>query len=661
MPLFGTTRQLTVPQDLQELFDIASPSTAAETVRVLIVAEDDRRLGAVSDRLDQGIDHIFVVDRAYDRADALQQLRQGQHDIVLITCDFPDFSNMDLLDSVAEGGCNTPAILLTGSMNRAARQQALQRGAADYLTLDNLDSQLLERAVHYAVDSAGTRAALVESERRFRSAFEDSATGMAIESLDGTILRANRAYSAMLGHQPETLQGRLVAEFMHREDTGHDIERRDELLSGATDCYSAERRYLHAFGHVVDAMRSSSVVRSTTGEPLYVVVHVQDISAHKHAERLVQRQLSRLSAFRAIDLAIVAPTPLEEKLAVILEQVMETLRADAAVILLTEEDTDALRHAASYGFRRVCNYLDPYEHGHDLAYRAARERRVISIPDVSLSVDFAETGLISDEQFQSCVVLPLIAQGRAYGALEVYRRRPLSGAEDWITFLQAVATQTAIAIDNAELIENLSESNRNLTIAYDRTLEGWSRALEMRDDETNGHSRRVTELAVQLAQRFGITGEELDNLRRGALLHDIGKMAIPDSILLKRGPLTANEREIMRRHPVYGFELLSKIPYLEPALDIPFAHHEKWDGSGYPRGLSGNEIPLAARIFSIIDVWDALTTDRPYRAAWQPEAARKYIRAQAGLHFDPLVVEEFLKLNLPGSETDRLQVGMRKL
>jgi putative nucleotidyltransferase with HDIG domain len=286
---------------------------------------------------------------------------------------------------------------------------------------------------------------------------------------------------------------------------------------------------------------------------------------------------------------------------------------------------------------------------------------VITIPDVSLSADFAETGLISDEEFQSCVVLPLIAQGRTYGVLEVYRRRPLSQAEDWITFLQAVATQTAIAIDNAELIENLSQSNRNLTIAYDRTLEGWSRALEMRDDETNGHSQRVTELAVQLALRFGITGEELDNLRRGALLHDIGKMAIPDSILLKRGPLTHSEREIMRRHPIYGFELLSKIPFLEGALDIPYAHHEKWDGSGYPRGLAGNEIPLAARIFSIIDVWDALTTDRPYRAAWQPEAARQYIRAQAGHHFDPLVVQEFLALNLPGPASTRPQIGMRKL
>ena len=190
----------------------------------------------------------------------------------------------------------------------------------------------------------------------------------------------------------------------------------------------------------------------------------------------------------------------------------------------------------------------------------------------------------------------------------------------------------------------LQRAHHELAQAYDETLKGWSLALELRDNETQGHSQRVTELTLSLAQAMGIGDGEIVHIRRGALLHDIGKMGIPDSILHKPGPLNEDEWKTMRQHPVYAYQLLSPIGYLRPALDIPYNHHEKWNGSGYPRGLKGEQIPLAARMFTVVDVWDALRDDRPYRAAWSDDNVRAYIREQADSHFDPQIVKVFLKL-----------------
>jgi len=211
-------------------------------------------------------------------------------------------------------------------------------------------------------------------------------------------------------------------------------------------------------------------------------------------------------------------------------------------------------------------------------------------------------------------------------------------------FMETLAKQAAIAIDNATLFSDLQSSNAELMLAYDTTLAGWSKALDLRDRETEGHTQRVVETTVKLARAMGVPEAELANVRRGALLHDIGKMGIPDEILNKPGPLTAEDWAIMRQHPVYAHELLSPITYLRPAMDIPYNHHEKWDGSGYPNGLKGEQIPLAARIFAVVDVFDALTSDRPYRLAWTREKVLEYIRKQSGKHFDPQVVEAFMKL-----------------
>jgi putative nucleotidyltransferase with HDIG domain len=193
------------------------------------------------------------------------------------------------------------------------------------------------------------------------------------------------------------------------------------------------------------------------------------------------------------------------------------------------------------------------------------------------------------------------------------------------------------------MVASLNKSQQDLIKSYDETLEGWAVALELRDKETEGHSKRVTDLSVQLAQAMGMQGKALVSLRRGALLHDIGKMGTPDAILRKEGSLTEEERRVIQRHPTDAYNMLSPIDYLQEAMEIPFCHHEKWDGSGYPRGLAGQAIPLSARIFSLVDVWDALTNDRPYRKAMTLEQAVRIVLAERGKSFDPAVVDVFLR------------------
>jgi putative nucleotidyltransferase with HDIG domain len=229
------------------------------------------------------------------------------------------------------------------------------------------------------------------------------------------------------------------------------------------------------------------------------------------------------------------------------------------------------------------------------------------------------------------------------GVLEIFNRSRLNPNREWIDFLATLGGQTSIAIENSRLFQDLQRSNFELAMAYDATIEGWSRALDLRDRETEGHTRRVTDLTLRLARKIGLSESRLVLIKRGALLHDIGKMGIPDDILHKPDELSEEEQQIMRQHPQLAYDMLEPIAYLRDALNIPYCHHEKWDGSGYPRGLSGTQIPLEARLFAIVDVWDAITTDRPYRRGWPVQKALEYMQEQSGKYFDPQLVEIFLQ------------------
>lgn len=378
----------------------------------------------------------------------------------------------------------------------------------------------------------------------------------------------------------------------------------------------------------------------------------EDIVERKRAETEItrlfeesQRRLKQLEALHSIDIAISASMDLRTTLSVVLQHVESLLGVDAADILLFNPGLQQFRFSAGRGF-----HTDDIAHanvrlGTSFAGRAALERKIVLISgQLSAQSDRAFSKMYEKEGFVAYAGTPLIAKGEIKGVLEVYHRSLHSPEPEWLNLLDTLAGQAAIAIDNAQLFNDLQKSNLDLTMAYDATIAGWSRAMDLRDKETEGHTQRVTDLTLKLANSMNINNAQLTHIRRGALLHDIGKMGVPDDILLKTDELTNEEWEKMRKHTDFAYEMLSSIRYLQPALDIPYCHHEKWDGTGYPRGLKGEEIPIAARIFAVVDVWDAITSDRPYRKGWSREQALQYIKEQSGKYFDPQVVKEFLKL-----------------
>jgi putative nucleotidyltransferase with HDIG domain len=359
-----------------------------------------------------------------------------------------------------------------------------------------------------------------------------------------------------------------------------------------------------------------------------------------------ERRLRHLIALSEIDRAISASFDLRLSLGTLLDQVIAQLGVDAADVLLFDSNSLMLECIIERGFgskniRRLQPTLDK-----SYAGKAILDRQMVKIKNIQEQHDDEFLTLLGTQEvfFASYCAVPLMAKGHTKGVLEVFRRAPLEPDEEWLNFLETLAGQATIAIDNASLFDSLQRSNTELSLAYNATIEGWSHALDLRDKETEGHTLRVTEMTMELARAFDLSEEELAEIRWGALLHDIGKMGIPDMILLKPGSLTDEEWDVMRKHPTFAHEMLSPIRYLHSALDIPYCHHEKWDGTGYPRGLKGKQIPLPARIFAVVDVWDALRSDRPYRRAWPKERVHQHIQSLAGTHFDPRVVDAFSKM-----------------
>jgi putative nucleotidyltransferase with HDIG domain len=363
---------------------------------------------------------------------------------------------------------------------------------------------------------------------------------------------------------------------------------------------------------------------------------------HLHEQAL--RQLERLATLRAIDMAISSVFDLQVTLMIVLNEVIQQLNVDAGCVLLIQPVTGRLEYVAGQGFLTRNIEATSLKIGEGNAGRAVLERRVVEVPDLGTKDGrFKRAQLLAAEGFVSYYAVPLISKGEVKGVLEIFHRSRLTPDREWLDFLETLGGQTAIAVENSMLFQDLQRSNFELAMAYDATIEGWSRALDLRDHETEGHTQRVTDMTLHLARKMGLNEERLVLIRRGALLHDIGKMGVPDTILHKPEVLTEEEQRIMRQHPQLAYDMLEPIAYLRDALNIPHCHHEKWDGTGYPRGLSGTQIPLEARLFAIVDVWDAVTTDRPYRKSWPREKALEYIRAQSGKYFDPQLVEMFLK------------------
>jgi PAS domain S-box-containing protein len=359
----------------------------------------------------------------------------------------------------------------------------------------------------------------------------------------------------------------------------------------------------------------------------------------------IKTLLTRMSALRNIDQAITSPDESGELIKQILGLMRQTLNLDVVMVSLFEKGHQYLRLIGINGkeVEADCVGITFTENAY---IRQARETNELVSQLRTKNSDFQDLRyrLNTELELEQYMVVPLMVKGEVLGVLEVLAEKSVCHGPDCREFLQTMAVQLAIALDNANLANQKELAFEALQNSYEATIEGWALALEMRDKETAGHSERVVELTIELAKRVGFSDEECTHLRRGVRLHDIGKMSIPDRVLLKPGSLNEEEWEIMKQHPVYAYNLLKEIPYLLPALDIPYCHHERWNGSGYPRGLMGEEIPLGARIFAVVDIWDALTSDRPYRAAWSTQKTVAYLNEQAGILVDPQLVDLFLQV-----------------
>lgn len=481
------------------------------------------------------------------------------------------------------------------------------------------------------------------SEKRFRSLIENSADGVVMLDERGQILYISPSVTQILGYSPSEKDERALDDFLHPDEIQQNNAQFAQIKQqpGIIHRYQLRVRHKNGSYRWIDA---TLVNRLNDPEIKGIIANFRDVTVSKLNVEQMNRQLQQLNTLRTVDMAITASLDLRVTLSVVLEHVMRQLGIHAADVLLYNPHMQSLEFSAGFGFRARRPQVR-YRLGEGPAGMAALERKTVhfnSESDMVLRSPFAEYW--QSEGFVDYYATPLISKGQTKGVLEIYHREPLSIDDSWLNFLDTLAGQAAIAIDNSELFENLQRANLELSLAYDNTLEGWVKALDLRDKETEGHTQRVADITLRLAQIIGADEATLVSIQQGALLHDIGKMAIPDSILNKPGPLSPEEWEIMRKHPEYAYELLSPISYLRKAMDIPYCHHERWDGSGYPRGLRGEQIPLAARIFSVVDVWDALLSDRPYRKGWELEKAIEYLRNEAGKQFDPEIVAAFLKM-----------------
>ena len=489
--------------------------------------------------------------------------------------------------------------------------------------------------------------------RRFLQSVQDALSAhLAILDDEGTIVQVNSTWRDFgiqngLKHSDHCIGMNYLdvcdsAQGVHAEEASLVANAIRELLKGGNDEIRVEYP-CHAPGQ--QRWFIARITSFENNDRMWIAVAHMDITERKLAEAKIQRQLEHLTALSAIDRVIAANFDLKLSLSEILAHVTKELGVDAADILVLNPDSNMLEYGSARGFRTRAVRKAEVRLGESYAGRVALERQLIQIPDMGNEPENPLLTMhLAGEDFVCYYGVPLITKGQVKGVLEVFNRTALAPDGEWFDFLETLAGQAAIALENATLFESLQNSNVELSLAYDATIEGWSRALDLRDKETEGHTQRVTTMTVKLARAFGFSKSELVQVRWGALLHDIGKMGVPDGILLKPGPLTEEEWVVMKGHPTFANEMLSPIRYLRLALDIPNSHHEKWDGSGYPHGLKGTQIPMVARIFAVVDVWDALTSDRPYRPAWTEEKVREHILALSGTHFDPQVVDLFMQL-----------------
>lgn len=595
------------------------------------------------------LDIIFTVSELYRRL--FEGSGSSEFDVLLLDYRLDNLEALELLKELRQvRRIDIPIVLVTSHGDQEVAAQALRLGASDYVVktegyLYRLPG-LLENAYHHT-QLLREQAALRASEERFRSLIENSADGILVTDGDFVIRYASPSCSRLLGYTLDDFNGAKILDLTAPEDIPGIQKILSQMLQEPGQPVQVEMRVRNSRGEW-RRLEATCVNLLQENAVQGIVCNFRDITERYLAEERIHRQVQRLQALREIDTAITSGLGLRQILDLILLHATAQLGVHAADILLYAPETQEFYFGAERGFIHTTNRGVRLSLGQDVAGKAALERRMIHLFDLNetsypISTSFRDLYL-RPEAFQAYGVAPLVAKREIKGLLEIAHRAPLKPDLEWFNFWETLSGQAAIAIDNDQLVEGLVKTNMQLELAYDQTLQGWVRLLDLRDMETGDHTQRLIWMTEKLAQRLGVSGEAMEHIHRGALLHDIGKIGVPDGILHKPGSLTEEEWAQMRKHPQIAFEMLSRVDYLRPVLDIPYGHHEKWDGTGYPRGLKGEEIPLAARIFAVVDVFDALSYDRHYRQAWERERVLEHIKFLSGSHFDPRVVDAFFEL-----------------
>jgi len=454
---------------------------------------------------------------------------------------------------------------------------------------------------------------------------------------EGVIFSANQGACELTGYQKTEIAQLPLDEIFLKNSSTDDVVNIHNLSSKV----EKELQLIHKNGDLIPV--SFRVARDTDLENYFLMLF--DLSEIRKTEEKLSVQVERMQALGNIDRAIISTMDLDFITDVVFDQISSQLQVECSMLFLNAEDSRELTCQHSRGLHLLTNNGNQSGNPEPiLAQRILASGEVLIIGDISSSWISKEELPSPYRNIKFYAGVPLHNLGETIGVLEVCSQESFSPDSDWISFLNMIAGQTAIAIVHVKQFHDIRRLNSELLKSYESTLEGWARVLEFKDHETKGHSDRVTQMAMKLGKAMGLTTDELTHLRRGAVLHDIGKLCVPEEILFKAGPLDDIEWETMKQHPIYAQEFVADIQFLQPATNILLFHHERWDGSGYPLGLKGKQIPLAARIFMVIDVWDALSFDRPYRKAWNTKKVRQYLRENAGKLFDPEVIDVFLEI-----------------